>query len=148
MSTMIAEPAQLKRVAALTELAADTPELVLDLDTVRANIDRAAAQADAAGIALRPHTKTHKLPQIAQLQLDAGAVGVQVAKLGEAEVMAEAGIEDGHLDAPAAVAGRVPAVYAQPGQVPGSLQHANGDVGGGPLVWGRLFRCHVGRGQR
>ena len=94
MSTMIAEPAQLKRVAALTELAADTPELVLDLDTVRANIDRAAAQADAAGIALRPHTKTHKLPQIAQLQLDAGAVGVQVAKLGEAEVMAEAGIED------------------------------------------------------
>jgi D-serine deaminase-like pyridoxal phosphate-dependent protein len=43
---------------------------------------------------LRPHTKTHKLPQIARLQLEAGAVGVQVAKLGEAEVMADAGIED------------------------------------------------------
>ncbi len=43
---------------------------------------------------MRPHTKTHKLPQIARLQLDAGAVGVQVAKLGEAEVMADAGIDD------------------------------------------------------
>jgi D-serine deaminase-like pyridoxal phosphate-dependent protein len=67
---------------------------VLDLDTVRANIDRAAAQARTAGVALRPHTKTHKLPQIARLQLEAGAVGVQVAKLGEAEVMADAGIDD------------------------------------------------------
>ena len=43
---------------------------------------------------MRPHTKTHKLPQIARLQLEAGAVGVQVAKLGEAEVMVAAGIDD------------------------------------------------------
>jgi D-serine deaminase-like pyridoxal phosphate-dependent protein len=83
-----------ERVAALVELVADTPELVLDLDTVRANIDRVAEQARAAGVTLRPHTKTHKLPQIARLQLEAGAVGVQVAKLGEAEVMADAGISD------------------------------------------------------
>jgi len=81
-------------VAALVELAADTPELLLDLDAVRANIDRVAVQAREAGVALRPHTKTHKLPQLARLQLDAGAVGVQVAKLGEAEVMADAGIDD------------------------------------------------------
>jgi D-serine deaminase-like pyridoxal phosphate-dependent protein len=81
-------------VAALIELAPDTPEIVLDLDVVRANVARAAAMARDAGVALRPHTKTHKLPRIAQLQLDAGAVGVQVAKLGEAEVMADAGIED------------------------------------------------------
>jgi D-serine deaminase-like pyridoxal phosphate-dependent protein len=46
------------------------------------------------GVAMRPHTKTHKLPQIAHMQVAAGAVGVQVAKLGEAEVMAEAGIDD------------------------------------------------------
>src|SRR4051794_28671873 len=83
-----------ERVAALIALAPDTPELVLDLDVVRANIDRAAAMAREAGVALRPHTKTHKLPRIAQLQVEAGAVGVQVAKLGEAEVMADAGIAD------------------------------------------------------
>jgi D-serine deaminase-like pyridoxal phosphate-dependent protein len=94
VNTVSAEPAQVERVAALAELAADTPEVVLDLDAVRANVDRVAAQARSAGVALRPHTKTHKLPQIARLQLEAGAVGVQVAKLGEAEVMANAGIEN------------------------------------------------------
>jgi D-serine deaminase-like pyridoxal phosphate-dependent protein len=81
-------------VAALSELAPDTPEIVLDLEIVRANIARAAAMARDMGVALRPHTRTHKLPQIARMQLEAGAVGVQVAKLGEAEVMADAGIED------------------------------------------------------
>jgi D-serine deaminase-like pyridoxal phosphate-dependent protein len=94
VNAVFAEPAQIERVAALAELAADTPEVVLDLDTVRANVDRVAAHARSAGVALRPHTKTHKLPQIARLQLEAGAVGVQVAKLGEAEVMADAGIEN------------------------------------------------------
>src|SRR2546428_7999332 len=94
VNALSAEPAQVERVAALVELAVDTPELVIDLDAVRANIDRIATQAHSAGVALRPHTKTHKLPQIARLQLEAGAVGVQVAKLGEAEVMADAGIDD------------------------------------------------------
>ena len=87
-------PPQDARVSALVELASDTPEVVVDLGTVRANVERAAAQARRAGVSLRPHTKTHKLPRIARLQLDAGAVGVQVAKLGEAEVMADAGIDD------------------------------------------------------
>jgi D-serine deaminase-like pyridoxal phosphate-dependent protein len=82
------------RVAVLIEAAADTPEVVIDLNVVRANVERAAATAREAGVALRPHTKTHKLPEVARMQLDAGAVGVQVAKLGEAEVMAGAGIED------------------------------------------------------
>jgi len=88
------EPAQLERVAALTAAALDTPEIVVDLDVVRANIARAAAMAREAGVTVRPHIKTHKLPQIAQIQVGAGAVGVQVAKLGEAEVMAGAGIDD------------------------------------------------------
>jgi len=70
-----AETKQIERASALSELVEDTPELVLDLDTVRANIDRVADQARAAGVTLRPHTKTHKLPQIARLQLEAGAVG-------------------------------------------------------------------------
>jgi len=91
---MITEPTSLERVEALAGLAPDTPEIVLDLDVVRANIDRAAAMAREAGVVVRPHTKTHKLPRIAHMQLEAGAVGVQVAKLGEAEVMADAGIVD------------------------------------------------------
>lgn len=94
MSIEIAAPAQLERVVGLAELVADTPEIVLDLDVVRANIDRAAALAREAGVVVRPHIKTHKLPPIAHLQLEAGAVGIQVAKLGEAEVMADAGIEN------------------------------------------------------
>jgi D-serine deaminase-like pyridoxal phosphate-dependent protein len=53
-----------------------------------------AAVARAAGVRLRPHTKTHKCPQIARMQLDAGAGGVTVAKLGEAEVMADGGVDD------------------------------------------------------
>jgi D-serine deaminase-like pyridoxal phosphate-dependent protein len=79
---------------ALKELVHDTPELVVDLPTVERNIARAAALAREAGKTLRPHLKTHKLPEIAALQLSAGAAGVQVAKLGEAEVMVEAGFDD------------------------------------------------------
>jgi D-serine deaminase-like pyridoxal phosphate-dependent protein len=94
MNALTIETAQLDRVARLVEAAADTPEIVIDLDVVRANVERAATRARDAGVAVRPHTKTHKLPQVARLQLEAGAVGVQVAKLGEAEVMADAGIED------------------------------------------------------
>jgi D-serine deaminase-like pyridoxal phosphate-dependent protein len=88
------QPSETERVAALAELPDDTPDVVLDLDTVRANIARIAALARETGVTVRPHTKTHKLPQIARIQLEAGAAGVQVAKLGEAEVMAGAGIED------------------------------------------------------
>jgi D-serine deaminase-like pyridoxal phosphate-dependent protein len=72
----------------------DTPEVVIDLRRVEANIVRAAAAAAEHGVALRPHIKTHKLPPIAALQIEAGAVGIQVAKLGEAEVFAAAGIAD------------------------------------------------------
>ena len=67
MAELIAERASLERVANLAELVADTPEIVLDLDVVRANIDRAAATARDLGVAVRPHTKTHKLPQIAHI---------------------------------------------------------------------------------
>jgi D-serine deaminase-like pyridoxal phosphate-dependent protein len=81
-------------VSQLIELVEDTPDVVVDIEIVRRNVLRAAALAREAGVSLRPHVKTHKLPQIARLQMDAGAVGIQVAKLGEAEVMAAAGIDD------------------------------------------------------
>lgn len=71
-----------------------TPALVVDLDKLKRNIADMAARARAADIPLRPHVKTHKTPIIAQMQIDAGAIGIACAKLGEAEVMAAAGIED------------------------------------------------------
>ena len=65
----------------------DTPALYVDLDVLERNIARMQQQCRAWGVALRPHVKTHKIPEIAQLQLDAGAIGITVAKLGEAEVL-------------------------------------------------------------
>ena len=107
VTTEVVIPGRIDRVAALTEAAADTPEIVIDLDVVRANIVRAAGMAREAGVSVRPHVKTHKLPQIAWLQVEAGAVGVQVAKLGEAEVMAAAGIEDILVGYPVVGAGKL-----------------------------------------
>ena len=72
----------------------DTPAVIVDLDRVDANIERMQALLDGRGVALRPHAKTHKSPFFADRQLAAGAVGITVAVLGEAEVMADAGIED------------------------------------------------------
>lgn len=72
----------------------DTPVLVVDLDRMERNIQRMAGFAREAGVKLRPHVKTHKIPHLAHLQLNAGAAGITVAKVGEAEVMAEAGISD------------------------------------------------------
>ena len=65
-----------------------TPIAVIDLDRMEANIARLAGYAREHGIALWPHAKTHKMPPIARMQLAAGAAGLTVAKVGEAEVMA------------------------------------------------------------
>ena len=69
-----------------------TPAAVLDLDAFERNVAKMAARAKAAGLALRPHAKSHKCAAIARRQIEAGAVGVCCAKLAEAEAMAEAGI--------------------------------------------------------
>ena len=71
-----------------------TPYLHVDTGRLRANLDRVAARATAAGVALRPHAKTHKCAEIARLQLEAGAVGLSVATIGEAEVFADHGVDD------------------------------------------------------
>ena len=68
-----------------------TPALVIEAATVRRNLGRMAEYARAHGLGVRPHTKTHKTRALARLQLEAGAVGLTVAKAGEAELMAEAG---------------------------------------------------------
>src|SRR6478735_2468880 len=71
-----------------------TPCAVIDMDKVERNIARIQAACDAAGVANRPHIKTHKSPMLAKMQIEAGARGITCQKLGEAEVMAEAGIDD------------------------------------------------------
>jgi D-serine deaminase-like pyridoxal phosphate-dependent protein len=80
--------------ASLTDPLLDTPCLLIDLDILAANVARMAALARRSRIALRPHAKTHKSARIARMQLDAGATGICVATVGEAEVMRAAGIED------------------------------------------------------
>lgn len=71
-----------------------TPYLRLDVAVLDRNLAVMADAARAAGVALRPHAKTHKCPQIAARQLAAGAVGLTVATIGEAEVFASAGFDD------------------------------------------------------
>ena len=64
------------------------------MDRVERNIARIQAACDAAGVANRPHIKTHKSPMLAKMQIAAGAKGITCQKLGEAEVMVEAGLDD------------------------------------------------------
>src|SRR2546428_8227835 len=69
-----------------------TPALLLDLDRFERTLQRMTAHVRRTGKSIRPHAKTHKCPEIAKRQIQAGALGVACAKLGEAEVMAAAGI--------------------------------------------------------
>jgi len=97
----------------------DTPALVIDLDVVDWNARRMQAAMDAAGIALRPHTKTHKSVALAKLQVEAGAKGITVGTLGEAEVMADGGLDDIFVAYPVWAAGpkaeRVRALHGREG---------------------------------
>jgi D-serine deaminase-like pyridoxal phosphate-dependent protein len=72
----------------------ETPALVVDRDIMMRNIAWMQQKADQAGVKLRPHTKTHRTPALAHLQMQAGAAGITVAKVGEAEVMAAHGLRD------------------------------------------------------
>jgi D-serine deaminase-like pyridoxal phosphate-dependent protein len=71
-----------------------TPAVVIDLDVVERNIARIQGLMDRAGVANRPHIKTHKSPELAKLQRAAGAKGITCQKLGEAEIFADAGFDD------------------------------------------------------
>jgi D-serine deaminase-like pyridoxal phosphate-dependent protein len=79
----------------------NTPALIVELEPMTRNIMAMAHFARAKGVALRPHIKTHKSPDIARLQIDAGAKGLCCAKIGEAEAMAEHGLGQGlHITSP------------------------------------------------
>ena len=70
-----------------------TPALTIDLDILERNLQRMADYCRRHGLGLRPHTKTHKAPEVGRMQMEHGAVGLSVAKVGEAEVMAAAGLD-------------------------------------------------------
>jgi D-serine deaminase-like pyridoxal phosphate-dependent protein len=72
----------------------DTPAVIVDLALMERNMRRLAEYCDRHRIALRPHTKTHKIPELARLQIQYGARGITVAKISEARVMRDAGIDD------------------------------------------------------
>lgn len=74
--------------------ALDTPALIVDLDAMEESIARIARTCHEHGVGWRPHTKGQKTPEIVRKEIEAGAIGVTCAKLGEAEVMADAGIKD------------------------------------------------------
>ena len=78
----------------------NTPVLVVDLDALDRNIKRMAAFAADHGVALRPHAKTHKSVDIARRQIEAGAIGQCCAKLGEAEALADGGVDGLHITSP------------------------------------------------
>lgn len=119
----------------------NTPVLVLDIDALDRNIATMAALAAAHGVALRPHAKTHKSVAVARRQIAAGAVGQCCAKIGEAEVLADGGIEGLLVTSPvaapaaierlAALALRSPGLMAtvDDGQVAGAIDRALHDAG-------------------
>ena len=71
-----------------------TPAVLVETSRLTRNLSRMQAMANARGLRLRPHAKTHKSPFVAALQIKRGAVGICCAKLGEAEVFADAGVAD------------------------------------------------------
>ena len=142
----------------------DTPVLLVDLDAFEANVWTMARFLSDKPARLRPHAKTHKCPQVALRQLAAGAVGITCAKLGEAEVMAQAGVRDvlianqivgalkiGRLTALAQSCDAMVAVddatnVARAGQCLPGCGRECARAGGGEH-WHEPLRCRAGRGR-
>jgi D-serine deaminase-like pyridoxal phosphate-dependent protein len=95
----------------------ETPVLTADLDAVERNIGGMQRYSDEHGFALRPHIKTHKTVELARLQIDAGACGITCQKLGEAEVMADAGFDDILISFPLVGAAKVARLAALAGRI-------------------------------
>jgi len=83
-----------KGIEGMTKDDLPTPSLLVDLDLLESNIAKMSQHAKASSIQLRPHAKTHKCPEVARLQVKAGALGVCTSTIHEAEVMAAAGIRE------------------------------------------------------
>jgi len=103
----------------------NTPALIVDLAALERNIAMMAALAAKAGVTLRPHAKTHKSVQIARRQIAAGAVGVCCAKLGEAEALADGGIENILITSPVVGPAAVERLAALAARSPGLMTAAD-----------------------
>src|SRR5690554_4029622 len=90
----------------------ETPCILIDVEVMKSNIARMTAIARRNGVGLRPHVKTHKIPQIAQMQIESGATGITVAKVSEAEIMACYGIDDIFIAYPIIGAGKIQRVLS------------------------------------
>lgn len=134
----------------------ETPAMVIREAVALENIRRFQAHCDRVGLSLRPHIKTHKSIRMARAQLDAGAVGINCQKIGEAEVMAEAGFDDilityniigaEKLARLRALAGKVArlTVTADSGEVVAGLSRA---FAGAPVLLNVLVECDTGGGR-
>src|SRR5690625_5049383 len=85
---------EIKGMRPMEMMQIDTPALLIDRDIMMDNLKEMQTYADKEKVKLRPHIKTHKMPQLAKLQEELGAEGITVAKIGEAEVMAKHGLKD------------------------------------------------------
>ena len=101
--------------------ALNTPALVIDLEALDRNIAAMAGLAAAHGVGLRPHAKTHKSIDIARRQIEAGSIGVCCAKIGEAEVLADGGIEGLLITSPVAAPAAIGRLAALAGRSPGLM---------------------------
>ena len=101
--------------------ALNTPALVIDLEALDRNIAVMAGLTAAHGVGLRPHAKTHKSIDIARRQIDAGAIGVCCAKIGEAEVLADGGVEGLLITSPVAAPAAIGRLAALAGRSPGLM---------------------------
>ena len=99
-----------------------TPAMVLDLDAMERNIQRMKDYAAEHGIGLRPHCKTHKSVAIAKLQMEAGALGIGAATLGEAQVMGQGGIPGVLVTSPIIADAKIDALMALNGRAEGLMQ--------------------------
>ena len=99
----------------------NTPVLVVDIDALDRNIAAMAARVAACGVQLRPHAKTHKSVDVARRQIAAGAVGLCCAKIGEAEVLADGGIEGLLITSPVAAPAAIARLAALAARSPGLM---------------------------
>ena len=86
------------RISRMKQSELDTPALLIDIEQVEGNIRQMSDFMRGKKARLRAHTKVHKSPFLAHLQLAGGSMGITCAKVGEAEVMFQAGIEDFLID--------------------------------------------------
>ena len=111
------EPVVLERPLEIGELA--TPALVVEREAFEANVSKMARHLEAFGKGFRPHAKTHKCPTIAKYQLEAGAVGICVAKVSEAVALTGSGVTDVLITSPITVAAKVEVLRRLADEAPG-----------------------------